>query len=174
MTILSRPNRRRLRSLWTGSKRPSSTTDDIPPKADPITKSLNLRPPLPRHASDPTLPDARNSPPLPAPSTSPVVPANANMDSEATITFTQPGVQPPVYVVTSLSTPPWAPLELKPSKEKTPTGDYVFEQKFGNVAEGSYQYKIRIGEGHWVVDDSKESGKRYQAFFCSALCTDTS
>ncbi|KAF1357773.1 hypothetical protein EJ07DRAFT_167413 [Lizonia empirigonia] len=79
------------------------------------------------------------------------------MDSEATITFTQPGVQPPVYVVTSLSTPPWAPLELKPSKEKTPAGDFVFEHKFGNVAEGSYQYKIRIGEGHWVVDHSKES-----------------
>ncbi|KAF2629327.1 hypothetical protein BU25DRAFT_457003 [Macroventuria anomochaeta] len=79
------------------------------------------------------------------------------MQSEATITFTQPGVQPPVYVVTSLSTPPWAPLELKPSKEKTPSGDFVFEQKFGNVAEGSYQYKIRIGEGHWVVDESKES-----------------
>ncbi|KAF3036804.1 hypothetical protein E8E12_005144 [Didymella heteroderae] len=79
------------------------------------------------------------------------------MQSEATITFTQPGTQPPVYVVTSLSTPPWATLELKPSEEKTPSGDLVFEQKFGNVAEGSYQYKIRIGEGHWVVDESKES-----------------
>ncbi|XPT03225.1 hypothetical protein M3J09_012326 [Ascochyta lentis] len=79
------------------------------------------------------------------------------MQSEATITFTQPGVQPPVYVVSSLSTPPWAPLELKPRKEKTPSGDLVFEQKFGNIAEGSYQYKIRIGEGHWVVDESKES-----------------
>jgi hypothetical protein len=80
------------------------------------------------------------------------------MQNEATITFTQPGVQPPVYMVTSLSTPPWATLELKPIKEKTPSGDLVFEQKFGNVAEGSYQYKIRIGEGHWVVDESKESG----------------
>ena len=81
------------------------------------------------------------------------------MHSEATITFTQPGVQPPVYVVTSLSTPPWAPLELKPIKETTPSGDLVFELKFSNIAEGSYQYKIRIGEGHWVVDESKESGK---------------
>lgn len=81
------------------------------------------------------------------------------MHSEATIRFTQPGVQPPVYVVTSLSTPPWAPLELRPSKEKTPSGDLVFELKFSNIAEGSYQYKIRIGEGHWVVDESKESGE---------------
>ncbi|KAF2996082.1 hypothetical protein E8E13_004494 [Curvularia kusanoi] len=79
------------------------------------------------------------------------------MQSDATITFTQPGVQPPVYVVTSLSTPPWATLELKPSEGKTPSGDLVFEQKFANVHEGSYQYKIRIGEGHWVVDESKET-----------------
>ncbi|KAG9200333.1 hypothetical protein G6514_007158 [Epicoccum nigrum] len=85
------------------------------------------------------------------------VPADASMQSEATITFTQPGVQPPVYVVTSLSSPPWATLELKPSEDKTPSGDFVFEQKFANVSEGSYQYKIRIGEGNWVVDDSKES-----------------
>lgn len=86
------------------------------------------------------------------------MPALDKMQSEATITFTQPGVQPPVYVVTSLSEPPWATLELEPSKEKTPSGDLVFERKFGNVAEGRYQYKIRIGEGHWVVDESKESG----------------
>lgn len=84
--------------------------------------------------------------------------AKTSMQGEATITFTQAEVEPPVYVVTSLSTPPWAPLELKPSKEKTSSGDYIFEQKFSNIAEGSYQYKIRIGEGHWVVDESKESG----------------
>ncbi|KAJ4313080.1 hypothetical protein N0V94_007114 [Neodidymelliopsis sp. IMI 364377] len=79
------------------------------------------------------------------------------MTSEATIIFSQAGVQPPVYVVTSLSTPPWATLELTPSNEKTPSGDVIFRQQFGNVAEGSYQYKIRIGEGHWVVDETKES-----------------
>lgn len=157
MSILSRPNRHRLRSLWTTSRRSSSTTDDIPPKADPITKSLESLPQLTRNASDPILQDGRN-PQTPTLSTSPIVSANTSMQSEATITFTQPGVEPPVYVVTSLSTPPWAPLELKPSKEKTPSGDYIFKQKFGNVAEGSYQYKIRIGEGHWVIDESKETG----------------
>jgi hypothetical protein len=85
------------------------------------------------------------------------------MTSEATITFSQAGVQPPVYVVTSLSTPPWATLELTPSNEKTPSGDVIFRQQFGNVAEGSYQYKIRIGEGHWVVDETKESGEQCRA-----------
>lgn len=152
MSILSRPKRHHLRSLWTRSRRSSSTTDDIPPKADPITKSLESVPQLTRQASDPTTRDVSGL------STPSIVPTSDNMQSEATITFTQPGVQPPVYVVTSLSTPPWAPLELKPRKEKTPSGGLVFEQKFGNVAEGSYQYKIRIGEGHWVVDESKESG----------------
>lgn len=152
MSILLRLERHHLRSLWTSNRCPSSTTDDIPPKADPITKNLESVPELTRHASDPTTQDISG---LLTPST---VPASDKMQSEATITFTQPGVQPPVYVVTSLSTPPWATLELKPSKEKTPSGDLVFEQKFGNVAEGSYQYKIRIGEGHWVVDESKESG----------------
>jgi hypothetical protein len=80
------------------------------------------------------------------------------MTGSATIAFSQPGVQPPVYVVTSLSNPPWATLELTPA-DKTPSGDIVFKRQFENVPEGSYQYKIRIGEGHWVVDESKESGK---------------
>ncbi|KAJ8107853.1 hypothetical protein OPT61_g8580 [Boeremia exigua] len=154
MSIFSRPNRRRLRSLWTGSKRPPSTTDDIPPRVDPTSNSLESRPQLIRHASDPTLQDASLRPAILNP---PIAPVNASMQGEATVTFTQPGVQPPVYVVTSLSTPPWAPIELKPAEEKTTSGDLVFEQKFANVAEGSYQYKIRIGEGHWVVDESKES-----------------
>lgn len=152
MSILSRPRRHHLRSLWTSGRRPSSTTDDIPPKADPTTKSLKSVPKLTRHASDPTTQDVSGL------STPSIVHASDKMQSEATITFSQPGVQPPVYVVTSLSTPPWATLELKPSKQTTPSGDLVFEQKFGNVAEGSYQYKIRIGEGRWVVDESKESG----------------
>lgn len=152
MSILSGHKRRHLRSLWTRSKRSSSTSDDIPPKADLITKTLEAVPQSIWYASNPTTRDVSGL------STPSIVPAGDNMQSEATITFTQPGMQPPVYVVTSLSTPPWAPIELKPSKEKTPSGDLVFEQKFTNVAEGSYQYKIRIGEGHWVVDESKESG----------------
>ena len=157
ISIRSRPNRHRLRSPWTSSRRSSSITDDIPPKADPITQSPGTVPQLSRHASDPTLQHARISL-RPALSSSPIIPANASMQGETTITFTQPGVEPPVYMVTSLSTPPWAPLEMKPSKEKTPSGDFVFEQTFGNVAEGSYQYKIRVGEGHWVIDESKETG----------------
>src|SRR5690242_17298176 len=138
MRIISRHHRQRLRSLWATSKRPPSTTHDIPPKVDPISKSVDSRHRLIRHASDPTLKDSSFGP---VPSSSPSLSANATMQSEATISFTQPGVQPPVYVVTSLSTPPWVTLELKPSEERTQSGDFIFEQKFANVAEGSYQYK---------------------------------
>ncbi|KAH7346952.1 hypothetical protein BKA66DRAFT_433221 [Pyrenochaeta sp. MPI-SDFR-AT-0127] len=77
------------------------------------------------------------------------------MTSKATITFSQAGVQPPVYVVTSLSG--WATLEMSVNEEHTASGDLVFTKQFSNVTEGSYQYKIRIGENHWVVDESKES-----------------
>ncbi|KAJ4984116.1 pt repeat family protein [Stagonosporopsis vannaccii] len=148
MRIISRQNRQRLRSLWTLSKCPPSTTDDIPPKADPVSESVEFHQRLIPLEDNPLRPELSSSPNLSV---------NATMQSEATITFTQPGVQPPVYVVTSLSTPPWAPLELKPSEEKTLSGDFIFERKFANITEGSYQYKIRIGEGHWVVDESQET-----------------
>ncbi|KAF2112688.1 hypothetical protein BDV96DRAFT_497355 [Lophiotrema nucula] len=79
------------------------------------------------------------------------------MASRATITFSQPGVQPPVYVVTSLSSPAWETLEMNVEGKETEGDDLLFTRHFDDVAEGSYQYKIRIGEGHWVVDESKES-----------------
>lgn len=78
------------------------------------------------------------------------------MAGQATITFSQAGVQPPVYVVTSLSD--WEVLEMNVEEERTASGDIVFTKQFDHVTGGSYQYKIRIGEGHWVVDESKESG----------------
>jgi hypothetical protein len=78
------------------------------------------------------------------------------MASNAKITFSQPGVQPPVYVTTSLSG--WTILEMDVEEEKTATGSLVFSKEFSNVAEGSYQYKIRVGEDHWILDESKETG----------------
>ena len=79
------------------------------------------------------------------------------MAISATITFSQAGVEPPVYVVTSLSG--WTTLEMDIESERTSSGDLVFSKKFTDVDEGNYQYKIRIGEHHWVLDESKESGK---------------
>lgn len=87
------------------------------------------------------------------------------MTSNATITFSQAGVQPPVYVVTSLSG--WTTLELDVVKDSEASEDLVFKKDFPNVAEGDYQYKIRIGEGYWVLDESKESGICIDSFTSS-------
>jgi hypothetical protein len=80
------------------------------------------------------------------------------MSNSATITFSQTGIQPPVYVVTSLSDPPWDILEMNVEKEQTASANLIFTRRFEGVAEGSYQYKIRIGDGHWVLDESRDCG----------------
>jgi len=80
------------------------------------------------------------------------------MSNSATITFSQTGLQPPVYVVTSLSEPPWEILEMSVDTEQTASANAIFTRRFDNVPEGDHQYKIRIGDGHWVVDESKDSG----------------
>lgn len=35
----------------------------------------------------------------------------------------------------------------------------MFYAKYDNVAPGTYQYKIRVGQDEWVVDASQETGK---------------
>lgn len=80
----------------------------------------------------------------------------AAMATHATITFSQPGVQPPVYVTSSLSG--WTPLEMDVAPDTTAAGDLVFTKHFTNVQPGSYQYKVRLGDDHWILDESKETG----------------
>ncbi|KAF1937224.1 hypothetical protein EJ02DRAFT_426816 [Clathrospora elynae] len=77
------------------------------------------------------------------------------MTGNATITFSQTGVQPPVYVTTALSG--WETLEMSVDREQTASEKLVFTKHFDGVDEGSYQYKIRIGEDHWILDESQES-----------------
>jgi hypothetical protein len=81
------------------------------------------------------------------------------MTESATIIFSQTGVQAPVYVVTSLSDPPWKMLEMHVDKAQTASANLIFTRHFDRVAEGDHQYKIRVGDGHWVVDESKDTGK---------------
>jgi hypothetical protein len=80
------------------------------------------------------------------------------MTTNATITFAQTGVQPPVYVLTSLSDPPWEAIEMDVDKDQTASANLIFTRQFDSVAEGSYQYKIRVGDHHWVVDEQKDTG----------------
>ncbi|KAI9659503.1 MAG: hypothetical protein M1821_001761 [Bathelium mastoideum] len=66
------------------------------------------------------------------------------------ITYTNPGTRPPVYVATSLTTPPWDPAEM----EHEPLGEELeFYKEFANVKEGVHQYKFRLGPGDWWVLD---------------------
>jgi len=48
-------------------------------------------------------------------------------------------------------------------KAQNESGDLIFTKQFLGIAEGSYQYKIRIGEDHWVLDQSTESGNVFLA-----------
>ncbi|KAF2270172.1 hypothetical protein CC78DRAFT_574297 [Lojkania enalia] len=154
-----RPHRKHIRALWHGHKpKASASTDDIfrNPEADTTSKF----PPLVRAPSDPTSKSVQRRRSFAsfrtALSTSAVRP-NDSMAGHATITFSQPGVQPPVFVVTSISSQPWETLEMNADGKKSASGDLVFTRQFANVPEGDYQYKIRIGDGHWVVDESKDS-----------------
>ncbi|OJD36081.1 pt repeat family protein [Diplodia corticola] len=70
-----------------------------------------------------------------------------------TITFSVPGTRPPVFVASSLTSPPWAPIEMDIKDERTTAGDLVFEKTFDAIEPGEYQYKFRLGPGDWWVCD---------------------
>ncbi|ORY11921.1 hypothetical protein BCR34DRAFT_601038 [Clohesyomyces aquaticus] len=154
----NRAHRKSVRALFQGNKQATLSTDDILSQRE-VAAAENFRG-LQRQNSDPISRLARNKSTLTlrstySASTSPQL--ETAMAAQATITFSQPGVQAPVYVVTSLSTPPWEILEMQVSEEKTGNGDLIFVRHFDNVADGDYQYKVRIGEGHWVVDESTDA-----------------
>ena len=81
------------------------------------------------------------------------------------ITYTSPGIQPPVFVAGAFTDPPWQPCEMeqvKPLPDATidPEGkaDYSFFKEF-NVPKGSWQYKFRLGPGDWwACDETAEIG----------------
>ncbi len=155
--LLARPTRKTFRALWPGNgKQRASSTDHIFSATDPDDVSTSLA----RPSTDPTASNALHvtvSSLLPDLSAS--VFAHVDMSERATIISVHEGVHAPLYVVTSLSTPPWQVLEMALSDLKTESGASVFFRQFEGVAPGTYQYKVRIGEGHWIVDEVKETGK---------------
>lgn len=72
------------------------------------------------------------------------------MKQNVKITYFSAGLQPPVYIVTSLSEPQWQPIEMESEKEGE--SDLRFSKSF-EVEEGEYQYKFRLGPGDWWVHD---------------------
>ena len=157
MSTSKRTKRESVWSLWPRTRKPPQTTDDIPPLPAHSPINTDTFPLLIRHATFPTS-TAPSDPLEYRPSSSTSTAAHVRMTESETITFSQTGVQPPVYVVTSLSDPPWEPLEMHVEDAQTASANLIFTRRFDNVAEGDHQYKIRIGDGHWVVDESKDSG----------------
>ncbi|KAF2204287.1 hypothetical protein GQ43DRAFT_188886 [Delitschia confertaspora ATCC 74209] len=142
----------------------SATTDDLPspteharPRrisrqaSDPVSRNPTVR--IPRSVIRAAFRDA-----FPLSSKS-----NFDMSPQAKITFSRKDIRGPVYVVTSLSSPPWSPVELNRG-EVTSSGEQVYYKVFDNVAEGQYQYKIRIGEDDWVVDNNAETATDESGF----------
>ncbi|KAI9712033.1 MAG: hypothetical protein M1820_001742 [Bogoriella megaspora] len=71
-----------------------------------------------------------------------------------TIRYKNPNgdTQPPVYVATSLTSPPWEPAVMEPISNGTHLEYY---KDFADVEPGEYQYKFRLGPGDmWVLDET--------------------
>ncbi|KAK6436179.1 hypothetical protein LTR95_007631 [Oleoguttula sp. CCFEE 5521] len=76
------------------------------------------------------------------------------MAQKVAITFSSPGLQPPVFITTSLSEPQWEVLEMGVSEDSN--GNFEFTKVF-HAQPGEYQYKFRLGPGDWwVCDEEKE------------------
>jgi len=81
---------------------------------------------------------------------SPGVPA---MKQPVTIDYASPGLQPPVFIFTSLSDPQWEAVEM--DQGKNDNGEFWFFKHF-DAEEGEYQYKFRLGPGDWWAFDSNK------------------
>jgi hypothetical protein len=85
--------------------------------------------------------------------TRPETPGVAAMKQPVTLEYSAAGLQPPVYVFTSLSDPQWQAVEM--DTEKKDNGDFRYFKTF-QAEEGEYQYKFRIGSGDWwALDENK-------------------
>lgn len=71
------------------------------------------------------------------------------MKLPVTIEFTSPGLQPPVFVSSSLNG--WQPVEMEYTKNEH--GKHSFFKTF-TAEEGEYQYKLRLGPGDWWICDT--------------------
>ena len=99
---------------------------DTPPASPPVRPLATLRP-------------SWIGPP---PSERPTTLGVQAMKQKVTVEYSSPGLQPPVYILTSLSDPQWDPIEMH--RETNDHGDYIFSKTF-YVEEGEYQYKFRLG-----------------------------
>ena len=124
----------------------------VPSITEPVTHSIESVLDLP---PKPSFNSLRQKPAWigPIPIQRPVTPGVEAMKQTVEIRYTSPGLQPPVYIVTSLSDPAWEPLEM--SNHQEDGGEHGFEKSF-EAEEGEYQYKFRLGPGDWWVHDESK------------------
>ncbi|KAF4124202.1 hypothetical protein GMORB2_5918 [Geosmithia morbida] len=82
---------------------------------------------------------------------------SAQLGTTTTVTFHKPGTTPPVFLAGSFVSPSWKqPQEMSYVHERDSDGEnvYIFSSTV-HVAHGhDYQYKFRIGQGPWVLDET--------------------
>lgn len=66
-----------------------------------------------------------------------------------TITYRQPGTQPPIFVAGSFSDPQWQPLEMQFTTDDA--GEHTFFKDVEVPPGSQIQYKFRVGPGDWWV-----------------------
>lgn len=81
----------------------------------------------------------------------------ASPENPFTVTYSKPGVKPPVYLAGTFSNPPWLPQQMQSTR--TADDEYLFSLEVQVVAGREYEIKFRIGEGNWwVYDEDKPVG----------------
>ena len=87
-----------------------------------------------------------------------------------TVRYSKPGSQPPIFLAGSFSDPAWHPEEMQYTTSEAGEHDFYKEVQ---VEEGSaYQYKFRIGEGEWMLNEDSPTGM-YQICFREATLKDS-
>ncbi|KAI8276488.1 hypothetical protein K4K60_007659 [Colletotrichum sp. SAR11_57] len=66
-----------------------------------------------------------------------------------TISYRQPGTQPPIFVAGSFSDPQWQPLEMQFTTDEG--GEHTFFKSVEVPPSSQIQYKFRVGLGDWWV-----------------------
>ena len=85
----------------------------------------------------------------------------ADLRVPITITFSKPGVQPPVYVAGTFSDPPWQSQEMGYTVDEQ--NNYIFHKEVRAEGGINYQYKFHIGDGDWwMVNEDVPTGTTYK------------
>ncbi|KAG8351864.1 hypothetical protein FVEN_g10108 [Fusarium venenatum] len=69
-----------------------------------------------------------------------------------TITYSKPGIVPPVFLAGSFSDPQWQLQEMECISDQN--GEHTFQSEVMLEPEQDYQFKLRIGHDNWVLAEN--------------------